>query len=546
MRSRLEWLLRNQGLTTPLQVWRYTEVLEENPSLAESYAKGEQLDKEAGVPCVDPTFSRAFGQPMVCRHERSLKSFNDGFGLSSPGRWRPEARGQLDSEGERAHAERVFGLLSDFVREQLPDLQRAAFQLVSGKVKSSPFKSDAVGRLRRSIASLLPDPVSAMMVAERQPFFLSLLSQSLHLLGDPDASILCEGEECFAKGVPLGHRSPIPRTPQVFRRRIKQRKLDETPFEPIMQNYASTEMSATQLEEQFQKDADNGMMIPMTEASAVREFGADNVLVAAMGAVAKPNGDIRPLRDATHGVNLNNRISILDRLEVPGPEELVEAVRLAQETGQVAFCVSADIAQAHRRVKIKRSEWGYLGCKSSSSSTVLWINAVGTFGVSSASYWWTRLFACLERWSMRVLRNRWQLQIVFVDDLRIVVVGPEKYLHLWVIILAYEVLGTPLSYHKFGGGLQADFIGYRLSYQSWSVGIAPKRVKWIISWVDDVEASGLLVTGRSLTEFVGRMGFVARILTWIKPFLTPLYAFTSTVCWPGEPVPGSQRWSLFL
>ena len=86
-----------------------------------------------------------------------------------------------------------------------------------------------------------------MLVAERQPFFLSLLSQSLRISGDPDVSILCEGEECFAKGVPLGHRAPLPRTPQVFHRRVKQRKLDETPFEPVMQNYASAEITSARM-----------------------------------------------------------------------------------------------------------------------------------------------------------------------------------------------------------------------------------------------------------------------------------------------------------
>ena len=114
------------------------------------------------------------------------------------------------------------------------------------------------------------------------------------------------------------------------------------------------------------------MMIPTTEACAVREYGASEVLVAALGAVEKPHGDIRPLHDATHGVNLNNRICVQDRLEVPGPEELVEAVRMAQETGEVCFSVSADIAQAHRRVKVARGDWASLGCKSSSPSKILW------------------------------------------------------------------------------------------------------------------------------------------------------------------------------
>ena len=59
--------------------------------------------------------------------------------------------------------------------------------------------------------------------------------------------------------MPLGHDRPLPRTPQVFRKRLKTRKLDETPS--IMSNYVSAELSSEQLEAQFRKDAEQGMMI---------------------------------------------------------------------------------------------------------------------------------------------------------------------------------------------------------------------------------------------------------------------------------------------
>ena len=59
-------------------------------------------------------------------------------------------------------------------------------------------------RLREELASLTQDPALSMTVPARQPFYLHLLSQSLRELGDPDWAILTQGEECFARGVPLG------------------------------------------------------------------------------------------------------------------------------------------------------------------------------------------------------------------------------------------------------------------------------------------------------------------------------------------------------
>ena len=86
-----------------------------------------------------------------------------------------------------------------------------------------------------------------------------------------------------------------------------------------MLNYRFAELNATQLEEKFREDERAGLMLCTTESEARRKYGEDAVLIAAMGAVTKANGDVRPLHDGTHGVNLNNSIRILDKLQVLDP-----------------------------------------------------------------------------------------------------------------------------------------------------------------------------------------------------------------------------------
>ena len=161
---------------------------------------------------------------------------------------------------------------------------------------------------------------------------LNMLSQSLKLLSDPDYEILDQGSECFAEGVPLGWDEPIGRAPQVFPNRTCFRKLDESDFDPSMLNYRSAELNAAQLEEKFREDERAGLMLCTTESEARRKYGEDAVLIAAMGAVTKDNGDVRPLHDGTHGVNLNNSIRILDKLQVPGPEDLQEVASRFKES----------------------------------------------------------------------------------------------------------------------------------------------------------------------------------------------------------------------
>eukprot|EP00439_Symbiodinium_sp_Y106_P005782 s7996_g1.t1 len=121
------------------------------------------------------------------------------------------------------------------------------------------------------------------------------------------------------------------------------------------------------------------------------------------------------------------------------------------------------------------------------------------------------------------------MQLVYVDDLHMVQAGKDKFLNLWLALLAYEVIGTPFSYAKFKGGITVDFIGYHIAYKGWAAGISERRAGWIIGWIDDCEAGGWMIAGRRLTELTGRLNFVARLLLWMRPFLAPLYAFQAVL-----------------
>ena len=300
-------------------------------------------EESSGDEAFDPFTSRCSGPPIKSRHGAGDRELVDGFGLCSPGRWRPLQRGRLCTGTELDHARSVQEALCGFV------LSEAAFALASGHLKASPFSDAGLGRLRKSLAALLPDPELALEHTPGQPFWLHLLHQSLVILGDPDAAILVDGDCSFAEGVHLGDECPIARAPQVYRKRVNFRALDVTEFEPDMANYSSAELSADQLEEQFRRDERAGLMMPTTEAAVEAEFGPGRLLVAALGAVAKPNGEVRPLHDATHGIGLNNKIRVLDKLEVPGPDELLEVTALGRESREAVFAICGHLPGAPAR-----------------------------------------------------------------------------------------------------------------------------------------------------------------------------------------------------
>ena len=467
------------------------------------------------------------GHPIMVEWDGRDRAFIDGFGLCSPTRWHPMARGVRRTERMRKLAADTFSILLDTVNSCIPDVRAEAFKLATGRVAESPFPPRVLDNLRRRWSELLPDPQRALQVADGQPFLLHGLAQWLEVFEDPDVGSLVDEEDSFASGVPVGVLEPLPRTPQVFPPKLKHRKWDESEYNPVAMNYPSAKVSAAELEKKFLEEESLGRMFPLRLSVAKEKFGEDKVRVAAMAAITKPDGSVRPLHDGTHSVQVNNAIVYRDQIQCPGPPEVAAAVRETLETREAPFAFSADIRAAHRLVKIRPSDWGFLACRADSESQTVWINKCGTFGISSAPYWWAKLFSLVGRFVGHVMASIWFMHMVYVDDLHGAFVGDRKFHNLWVWILAFELVGTPFGYHKFRGGFSVEFVGFQMRYDTKEVGITVKRGDWLRDWIIKAEEKRHVVVTRDFSEFLGRLGFVSQLLVWMKPHLSPLYAWSA-------------------
>ncbi|CAE7332120.1 unnamed protein product, partial [Symbiodinium microadriaticum] len=432
-----------------------------------------------------------FGGPLLLEWDGQVAPMTDGYGLCSPTRWLPASRGATLSHQAKDMSRRLHELVRAFVVKQVPDCQHLCLRLAAGHVTSSPFDDGSLQRLREEWASIVCNIEGVqheglLEVSPPQPFYLRLLACTARLLEDPDWQILTEGDECFERGVPLGYDEVIPRVPQVFERKVKWRKLDESTFEAIKDNYSSAKLTVQELEQKFREEEKAGRMYPTTFATLAAEHGADRVRVAAMGAVAKPDGTVRPLHDGTHGVRVNNGIHLVNQTATPGPAEVAHIVSSAKRSREAAFGISADVTAAHRLVKHRRKDHPLMACKADSSSSVLWVNTVGTFGLSVASFWWSRLFGIVGRTVSRALLQEWFYQLCCVDDMHGVFTGRQKFRNLVMWFVLYLALGTPFSFKKFKGGFKVPFVGYELDYSTWKVGMSDARGAWIISWIKTV------------------------------------------------------------
>ena len=91
----------------------------------------------------------------------------------------------------------------------------------------------------------------------------------------------------------------------------------------------------------------------------------------------------------------------------------------------------------------------------------IWLNKVDTFGVASAGYWWGRAGACCCRLSHYLLGYRFMLWLLlYGDDEWLVGQGQHYHMSLLLHMLVLDIIGTPISWHKLGGGIQTDWVGY--------------------------------------------------------------------------------------
>ena len=64
--------------------------------------------------------------------------------------------------------------------------------------------------------------------------------------------------------------------------------------------------------------------------------------------------------------------------------------------GERTFARTADVSEPHYQIPINPRDWHLLGCQIHPVSLVF-IGKVGTFGVASASYYWSRVASALGR-----------------------------------------------------------------------------------------------------------------------------------------------------
>jgi hypothetical protein len=314
-----------------------------------------------------------FQKPVEVEWDGKRRHLVDGLGLCSPLRLHPSSRRESCPPGCWDFSVKLAGLIDGFVETWFPDAQRSVISLALGKTAKAPFSEQDMMTLRAEWFALLPDPGQAAIVPEFQPFFLHALGQSLKIMGDPDWEIFCGTGDSYSNGVPVGVGIAMPRTPEVFRRKERWRKYDDSDFVCEMDNYLSAKEAGGALRKQFLEEADLGMMFEIPLSEARERYPGDSLRITAQGAIEKSDDTFRILHDGTHGVRINNEIQVRDQLDFSGPGDAAATMQSSlEEANGVQFAIAGDIKKAHRKVLHRKADWGLMACWDSSEGDSVW------------------------------------------------------------------------------------------------------------------------------------------------------------------------------
>ena len=268
-------------------------------------------------------------------------------------------------------------------------------------------------------------------------------------------------------------------------------------------------------------------MLKLREEEARAKF--PNLVVASLGALKKdkPDGTVtaRVLFDGTHGIQVNRRTRIRDQ------ERGSHCIRSQEVNERKGQDRRADFRFDGRREGSPQTGPGgtrlALTRVPSSEGGDVFVNKVGTFGVASASYWWSRVASAIGRLAQYCVgraAHTWHMLVA--DDFHLEAGGKEYRPALVVFFVLCAVAGVPLSWNKTAGGDFVSWVGFELLHRCHKIGLTERRAAWFVRWTREV-AGQKTVNMTQFEEGLGRVMYVAGALQYERPFLAPLYKFLS-------------------
>ena len=472
------------------------------------------------------------GAPIKVHHNYRTRTFEDGGGICSPGRWRPGYRNLPDIGEVGVELIKAMGI-------DMKTWDKTICQMLAGHMETSPFtvdQSKAGNAFMREWCKQQGFPAEVKpgdVHHEHEYIDLRLLQAFLRICEDPDAPAL----DAYCSGVRLGHNMQMPRTPAVYEEKRKWRLSYESPDAPTVEwatNYKTAKERQSTLVRKIKEDVTSGRMVRTTYGKAKAEY-KERLHIGALGLVEEGDDNFRLIHDGTHLILVNNKMRVRDQQPSPMIQDVAAEAQEQEESGLKHMAIVWDYKSAHRIVDVAQEDWGLQGCATDSiiagkpaDDAEIFLNTVGTFGFSTAGYWWNRLGAMVSRGSHYILTHKYEGWILlFADDGKATFPAEIFKMAMLILFAFMAAMKIPIKWQKVKGGWEFQWIGYWIDLTLHRVGVSKKRITWMIGWIEAV------LDGKvPLADFdsgLGRLSFICGALAYDRPFLAPLYSLAAAV-----------------
>ena len=267
----------------------------------------------------------------------------------------------------------------------------------------------------------------------------------------------------------------------------------------------------------------NTIAIPLAHAATMATEHGVNFRVCPLGALDKPNGDIRLLTDASFGDNsVNSGIwktaSYRCAQAHTRVSDVTHAAEFYRDTGhQDLHLVSGDAHHAYRCVVITAEDWPLV---SYILGQTLFVETRATFGCASSDY----LFGVRADAATWAMLDAGALFWRFVDDW--LGLFPNKQRAEWGELVMQRSLHhnkIPESTTKRGAATRRlVYIGFLFSLIENTISVPPHKLAKLVHTLKQW-AGRRNVSVKLLASLVGSLGHAARVYTFSRPHLWRLY-----------------------
>ena len=219
-----------------------------------------------------------------------------------------------------------------------------------------------------------------------------------------------------------------------------------------------------QVRASYLEDVEEGRAFgPMTEAQAEQMCGGP-LVHGALGAVEEfnclPTGEkVREKHLTIHdgtavGVNPRIQRNLMGRTTLPSVHEALHIMKMSQKSAQSRLDMfGLDVRSAHRQCLLDHKELRFATARLAEDE--VYVNAVCTYGIASAQWWWGSQGAALHRIILHFSEGDFEVYgLLFVDDWLWLLPVLRYWPGITVILVITMMLGTPVKWSKVTAGVQ--------------------------------------------------------------------------------------------